>query len=213
MSPAHPAEYLLYLSSPASAPGSGLAPTHPFLSHFPGTSTLFPPPASCPFTVVVPVVCMAGCVSEARKQAGLWGELIEERELVSHWTPKQELQARVLDHFGHMYQPTTFAWKKGVGSTEESFCQSSMLLEERSIFLAFVTVDLACGSVFWISEIRPFYPRPFQKHFQLIRPGVLNCRKKQQMDQRCRSFQEPVCTWKDSSHNVETVIDKRREAE
>lgn len=53
-----------------------------------------------------------------------------------------------------------------------------MLLEEHSVYLAFLTVDPACGSLLWISEIRPFYPRPFQKHLQLIRPGVLNCSKK-----------------------------------
>lgn len=46
---------------------------------------------------------MAGCVSEAGKEAGQWGELIEERELLSHWTPKPELQAQVLNIFNHPY--------------------------------------------------------------------------------------------------------------
>lgn len=43
--------------------------------------------------------------------------MIEERELVSHWTPKQELQAEVLDIFNHTYQPRKprLAWGMKVG--------------------------------------------------------------------------------------------------
>lgn len=88
-----------------------------------------------------------------------------------------------------------------------------MLLEEHSVFLAFLTVDLACGSLLWISEIRPFYPRPFQKHLQLIRPGVLNCSKKTADGPKMQNkMREPVCTWKDPGRNVETVTEKWREA-
>lgn len=67
----------MFILSPLASfsPGAVLARTYLFLSLFPGTGTLFPPPASCPFTLALPVVFMAGYVSgqEAGRAVGRTG--------------------------------------------------------------------------------------------------------------------------------------------
>lgn len=49
----------------------------------------------------------------------------------------------------------------GVGGGEGSCCQSPIFLQEHSV-LVVLTVDLADGSLFWPSEIRPLCQRPCQ---------------------------------------------------